>query len=244
MSDKKTDGTPADDASPSSAQALPAPVSADEAVVLGRRFKSYSADQRRRFFERILQMRYGPFDLVAGEAKKTWTEVAEALGVARSTLAEWKGSDEFKALERRYRQQLKDEARTDLASLQERALAHMAYLSENAGSEHVQFLATQALLEHANLAAEEEEKLQEAQGELVRFQTTLTKIKAKRELMRAAGVEAGSVREARVRPGGLLPEAVVQQNEVIKQLRAGEQDAEEEEAIDAEYEDLDDEGGA
>ena len=47
------------------------------------------------------------------------------LKVARTTLQALAGLDDFKALERRYRQTLKDEARTDLATTQDAAMGHL-----------------------------------------------------------------------------------------------------------------------
>jgi hypothetical protein len=202
--------------------AQPAP---GEEVVLGRAFRTYTEGERRRFFETILRLRYGPFDPAAGERKQTWAQIAETLKVSRTTVQAWRDSEEFKALERRYRQSLKDEARTDLATMQEDALSHLQYLMRNARSEQVQFWSAQALIQHGNLAAEEAERKTEAEGELVRLQAALLKSKARQELMAAHGASVASVREARVRPGGLLPEVVVRQNAIVKALAAGQDPA-------------------
>lgn len=188
--------------------------SSDERQV-ARANAPYTEAERRAICERILRLRYGPFE--PGEQALGWEQIAEEVGVSRSTLSLWRASDDYRRAEAAYRQGLREEARTGAAGMAQTALDHVCYLMLNARSEFVQLEAAKEVLKHARVEQDREEGQADPSAELIELQQMLLKRKARKEKLRAMGFDPDKIVEARVKDGGGLPDIVLAQNAIIRE---------------------------
>jgi transposase-like protein len=95
-----------------------------------RRYQRYSKEAKAELFDRILEQKH--------REKTSWDDLAAAFGVARSTIADWRRSEEWRLAEARWRRIMREETRTDATGLGKDALEVMAHLMHHARSEFVQ----------------------------------------------------------------------------------------------------------
>jgi hypothetical protein len=183
-----------------------------------RAYVRYSDAQRDRLVRRILALRYGPFD--PGQRRATWAQVAAAVGVSRSAIQEWRAGEDYRRAEIAYRTLLREEARTDAAGLLQEAMAHVRFLMTHARSDFVQLEAAKLIIQLTQADKDVEERELKGNEQLVQFQKLLLTKKRDAQALRDLGIDPTAIVDMEVRPGGLLPEAVVVQNELAAQQHA------------------------
>lgn len=170
--------------------------------------KVYTNRERMEIIDRSLELRYNQ--------KLNWEEISDKLNIARSTLTEWRKTDEWKEADQRWRKMLRETARGDSAQMLQDAVDVIYELMKTDRSGYVRFMAASKIIDLNQVGNEIEEQAADQQKELNDFLLKMAKHKANEILP--------------VRPGGLLPESIEEANQKYKQ-----QKQEEAEAIEAEF---------
>lgn len=154
--------------------------------------KSYPAQERERLIASALDQRY--------QAKKNWEEIADELDLARSTLTEWRKTEEWKEADQRWRRLMREQVRGDSAQMAGDANNVIYELAMTAKSEYVRLMAACKILDINQVGNEIEEAAADQQKELTDF---LLKVGKRR--LAASDFTVGA--------GGALPAALQAQNE-------------------------------
>jgi hypothetical protein len=178
----------------------------------------YNDEQRRGLYPRILQLRYGPFEKT--QRRATWDKIAEAVGVTRQTISNWRDLDDYKHAETKHRTLMREEARTDASGMAQAAVDHIFYLMTHASSDFVQLEAAKTITVITQLDKELAERELQSNEQLVEFQKLLLSRKRDAQALRDMGIDPTSIIDMEVLPGGLLPEAVVVQNQLAAEQYA------------------------
>jgi hypothetical protein len=181
-----------------------------------RIYKRYNQQERLTLIDKMLERKY--------RGKATWDEIADAFGVARSTIRRWRLGDEWRLAEARWRRVMREEARSDTTMLGQDALGVLQDLMHNARSEFVRYSSAGKILDLIGVGDEIEETKVDQASELMRFIEKVRTRQTETQHLLAQGIDPDTVLEAEVRPGGMLPEIVVHQNEEIMAARLAEQD--------------------
>lgn len=174
--------------------------------------KVYTTEQKRGLIQQALDLRY--------EGKLNWDDVAQQISVSRSTLSEWRKEPLWKELDAERRRLLREEARSDGATVLTEMLDVLYELAKGARSEYVRFTAASKLLDINNVGAEIEEAAVDQAKELNEFLGRLS---------RRSQSQVSELATVRVLPGGLLPPEVQERNEEYrdrKRLEAASLEAE------------------
>lgn len=175
--------------------------------------KVYDANQRVKLINDALELRY--------QHRMKWEEIADKIDIARSTLSEWRKSDEWREADSRWRRLLRDRARGTSAEMLEEAVQTIYELMKTDRSGYVRFMSASKLIDMHQIGNEIEEELADQQKELNEFLLTMAKRKAAFEL-------------GEVRPGGMLPEHIEERNAEYRERKLRET-----QALEAEYRELD-----
>lgn len=172
--------------------------------------KTYSKAEKLAKIETALELRYGE--------RKNWAEIAEDLSLARSTLNEWRRSEEYAEADKRWRKILREQARGDLAQMNDEAIDTLYELMKTDKSGYVRFMSATKILELNQVGSELEEDQADQQKELNEFLLHA----AKRHEARLGVAEMVRLP---VMPGGLLPERIQTLNEEYRDRKVGEAEA-------------------
>jgi hypothetical protein len=178
----------------------------------------YTDEQRRALYPKILQLRFGPFEKNARRAD--WGEIAEAIGIARSTLADWRKLDDFDEAMQQYRDDLRRENQTSVATMGDAAVQHVFHLMQNAGSEWVQLEAAREIIKISKLEQDDQAKLAESARDLIEFQKMVGKRKLDLKALADHGIDPSTIIDVPMKPGGFLPEPIEIQNELVREQMA------------------------
>lgn len=178
----------------------------------------YTDEQRRGLYPKILHLRFGPFEQNAKRAD--WAEIAEAIGIARSTLSDWRKLDDFNEAMQQYRRELREENQTSIATMGDAAVQHVFHLMQNASSEWVQLEAAREIIKVAKLEQDDRERLAESAKDLVEFQKQIARRKLDLQALADHGIDPATIIDVPMKPGGFLPEPVEVQNELIREQMA------------------------
>lgn len=173
-----------------------------------RVYKRYSAQERAGLIDNIVEEKF--------RTKDSWDELADRYNVDRSTLWRWRGTDEWKISETRWRRVLREEARTTAAETAGDMLDVLTDLAFNAKSEFVRMASASKVIDVVGLEDEIEEIKNDQNNE---FLDWLKKFKHK---------PRGTLLDIEVEPGGFLPPSVIEANKIAA------------ETIDAEFTELED----
>ena len=154
----------------------------------------YTDNDRRVICEQALALRYNE--------RLNWEEVADRLQVARSTLTEWRRTEEWKESDYRWRQMLRNETRGDLEKMSDEAVMTLYELMKTDRSGYVKFMCASKILEMNQVGEENAEITANQQKELNDF------------LLKQ--VKRNQVETLSVQPGGLLPIALQEANEMYR----------------------------
>lgn len=170
--------------------------------------RTYPVAERRQLIEQALELRYNE--------RLKWEEIADRINVARSTLAEWRKSTDWKEADTRWRKMLRDQARGDSAQMLDDAVQVIYELMKTDRSGYVRFMAASKIIDMNQVGNELEEQSLDQQKELNDFL-----LKAHRK---------AQVEIAPVLPGGLLPASIAEENELYRDRKRAESAA-----VEAEY---------
>jgi transcriptional regulator with XRE-family HTH domain len=147
----------------------------------------YTLAEKQRMAKKALSLRY--------DQGWTWDQIAKELGVSRSTLSEWRTSSEWKRLEYQKRAAIREEARADSSQMVKEAIEVLFELMRTSDNERIRLAAAQKLIDINRLEDDDgpEETDSAEYSEFLR-------LKQEREL-------------GAVRPGGLVPEDIVEETE-------------------------------
>lgn len=189
------------------------------------RYHRYSKDEKIRLFDVILEMKF--------RDKKTWDEIAADQKVARSTIRDWRRTDEWRISEARWRRILREENRSEASEMGNDALGVMQDLMHNARSEFVRYSAAAKIIDIVGIGDEVEEAKVDQAAELNKFLNEQAKRIEKRErMMLDAGIKSEkNLLSLEVKPGGMLPDEITRLNDALVTERLRESDA-----IEAEFE--------
>lgn len=175
--------------------------------------KVYSTREKQELIDRALDLRYNQ--------RLNWEEVSDKLAIARSTLNEWRKTEDWKEADQRWRRMLRDSARGDSAQMLQDAISVIYDLMKTDRSGYVRFMAASKIIDLNQVGNEIEEQAADQQKELNDF------------LLKAARHRVQELDP--VRPGGLLPEAIDDANQAYKQRKQAETAA-----IESEYREVTD----
>ena len=167
--------------------------------------KTYSGVERQEKIESALELRYNE--------RSNWEEIATKIDVARSTLNEWRKSDEWKEADARWRKLLREQTRGDLSQMGDEAVAVLYELMKTDKSGYVRFSAAAKILELNQVGNEIEEQVADQQKELNDF------------LLKEAKRRQQEAQHYIVEAGGLLPKALQEKNEAYRAKKVAEQQA-------------------
>lgn len=193
---------------------LPAPAQ-DEESDDGREYRRYGRDERNALIDRMLESKY--------RERATWEEVADKHGVSRSTIRRWRLTDEWRMAEARWRRVMREEARSDTTVLGQNALDVLSDLMNNARSEFTRYSAASKILDLIGVGDEIEEAKVDQSQELMKFMQQMQAKESRQKRLEASGVGDAAIIDIEVRPGGMLPEAIIEQNRIAMQERLDEQ---------------------
>lgn len=180
----------------------------------GREYHRFTKQERAELIDRMLETKY--------RERATWEEVADKHEVSRSTIRRWRLTDEWRMAEARWRRVMREEARSDTTVLGQNALEVLSDLMNNARSEFTRYSAASKILDLIGVGDEIEEAKVDQSQELMKFmQQMQAKQRHTREL-EAKGIDPATVIDVEVKPGGLLPDAIVQQNRLAMAERFAE----------------------
>ena len=193
-----------------------------------KRYHRYTKEEKIQLFDVIMEKKF--------RDKKTWDEIGADLNVARSTIRDWRRTDEWRMSEARWRRILREENRSDASEMGKDALGVMQDLMHNARSEFVRYSAAGKIIDILGIGDELEETKMDQTQELNKFTMDIARRKAARErMMIDAGLSsADDLLSLEVKPGGMLPDAITKMNEaLIAERMRGD-------VIDAEFRESDD----
>lgn len=182
-----------------------------------RDYHRYTREERIGKIDRMLETKY--------KDRATWDEVADRHDIARSTIRRWRQSDEWRMAEARWRRIMREEARSDTTMLAQNALGVLQDLMQNARSEFTRYSAASKVLDLVGVGDEIEESKVDSSNELMKFMQQMKIKESERARLRDAGIDPDTILEAEVKPGGMLPEPVVEHNRMLMEQRLAEQDA-------------------
>lgn len=169
--------------------------------------KLYTDDMRLELISKALDLRY--------TKRMNWSDIADNISIARSTLNEWRKLDDWKDADARWRRQLRDDARGDSSQLLELAVQVIKELMLTDKSGYVRLMSASKLIDMNQVGMELEEKIVDQSKELNDF------------LLRT---ERKKTEFKRVLPGGLLPTEIQEMNQEYKERKLQES-----KALEAEY---------
>lgn len=172
-----------------------------------KNYHRYSKEERIELIDKMLEKKY--------RDKSTWDEVADAFGVARSTIRRWRLGDEWRMVEARWRRVMREEARSDTTMLAQDALGVLQDLMHTARGDFTRYSAAAKILDLVGVGDEIEEAKVDQTNELMKFIEKMQGRAVEDAKLKAIGIDPDSIIEAEVRPGGLLPEAIVTQNKLV-----------------------------
>lgn len=161
---------------------------------------TYTDADRKDLCERALELRYNE--------RMNWEEIAAKLSIARSTLNEWRRSDEWKEFDYKWRKMLRTEVRGELAKMGDEAMATLYELMKTDKSGYVKYMAASKILDLNQVGMEMEETIADQHKELNEF--LLKQVKRK------------EIDTPRVLPGGLLPKSLQEENEAYRERKLAE----------------------
>jgi len=166
--------------------------------------KTYTDIEKKKLIESALDHRYNN--------RSNWELIATEIDVARSTLTEWRKSDEWKEADARWRRMLRDQARGDTAQMMEDATDPLYQLMMTDKSGYVRYMAATRILDMNHVGEELEENQADQNKELADF------------LIKAAKQQLDSAELARltVNPGGMLPTAIQDMNAEYRERKLSE----------------------
>ena len=182
-----------------------------------RDYHRYTREERAAKMDRMLETKY--------KDRATWDEVADRHRVARSTIRRWRQSDEWRMAEARWRRIMREEARSDTTMLAQNALGVLQDLMQNARSEFTRYSAASKVLDLVGVGDEIEESRADTSSELMKFMQQMKLKESEKQRLRDAGIDPDNVIDAEVKPGGLLPEGIVEQNRIRMDERLAGQTA-------------------
>jgi len=144
------------------------------------------------------------------EERASWEAIAKRLGIARSTLQEWRLTDDWKRAEYQKRAELRDEARADSSQVLKEAVQTLYDLMRTSENERIRFMAAQKLID-LNRVDELDEPSTETSNEYQEFLQELAQREKETVALRGE-----------VEPGGLLPRAVAEATERYRRRYEGE----------------------
>lgn len=165
--------------------------------------KVYSSREKNDIMDKALELRY--------QKRLNWEDISDNLNVARSTLNEWRKTDEWKEADQRWRRMLRDAARGDSAQMLKDAVDVIYELMKTDRSGYVRFMAASKIIDMNQVGNEIEEQAADQQKELNDFLLKMARHKADELLP--------------VRPGGLLPESIDDANQEYKERKRREAEA-------------------
>jgi len=171
---------------------------------------SYTDEDRKEKIESALNLRYNE--------RKNWADIAVDIDLARSTLNEWRKSEEWKDADARWRRLLRDDARGDSSQMLPEAIETLYTLMHTDKSGYVRYMSACKIIDMNQVGQEIEERQVDQSKELQDF---LLKEVKKRNNMFA---------DITVQPGGLLPASIQEMNEQYKERKLREMDE-----LEAEY---------
>lgn len=170
--------------------------------------RTYSKQEKLERIDQALEMRY--------ERKMNWDEIADTTGVARSTLSAWRKDPEWREADARWRRLLREQARSDAASIVSEMMDGMYELAKTAKSEYVRFMAMKEVIDINQVANEIEETALDQQKELNEFL---------QRIGRREATAAVVMSQLPVQPGGLLPESIMSANVGYRDRKRAEAEA-------------------
>lgn len=180
--------------------------------------RRYTREQRLELIDKMLETKY--------KDRVSWEEVADQYGVARSTIRRWRSGDEWRMAEARWRRVLREEARSDTTMLAQDALGVLQDLMHNARGDFTRYSAASKILELVGVGDEIEESKVDTTNELMKFIEKLSGRENERTRLVSAGIDPDTIIDAEVKPGGILPDVVLEQNRVVIEARLAENEPE------------------
>lgn len=169
----------------------------------------YSEQERSKLIDAMVEEKF--------RTRKAWNEIADEHKIARKTIYRWRQTEEWQLMEAKWRRILREEARTEvheIANSMIGVLQDLAYgisgNGEKIGS-FTRFSAAKTLLEFVGIDAEFEERKLEQNDQFLDFLKQLKK-----------GPISPQVLAAEVRPGGYLPESIIEANQDMMEERLRE----------------------
>lgn len=182
----------------------------------GRDYRRYTKQERNDLIDRMLETKY--------RQRATWEEVADRHEVSRSTIRRWRLTDEWRMAEARWRRVMREEARSDTTVLGQNALEVLSDLMNNARSEFTRYSAASKILDLIGVGDEIEEAKVDQSQELMKFMQQMQGRQSQRKKLESAGIDPDNIIDVEVRPGGMLPEVIVEQNRMAMEERLEELD--------------------
>lgn len=177
----------------------------------------YTPQERLDLIEEALNLRYN--------SRKNWEDISKELSLARSTLGQWRKSQDWKDSELRWRRTLREQVRGDSANMMDEALDTLYQLMRTDKSGYVRYMCATKILDINQVGNEIEESQADQKKELGDFLIKLEKGKAK---------AANELAKLSVQGGGMLPESIQAMNEEYRSRKIKEA-----QAIEAEFRSID-----
>lgn len=178
---------------------------------------TYTPEERAELIEEALSLRYNN--------RKNWEEISKELSIARSTLGQWRKTQDWKDSELRWRRSLREQIRGDSANMMDEALDTLYQLMRTDKSGYVRYMCATKILDINQVGNEIEESQADQKKELGDFLIKLEKNKLK---------SANELAKLTVNGGGMLPDTIQAMNEEYRLRKVREA-----QAIEAEFRSLD-----
>ncbi len=187
------------------------------------KYHRYTDDERSKLIEAMVEEKM--------RTRQSWDIVCDNHGVSRKTGYRWRQTEEWQIVEAKWRRILREEARTNIHEaahdmigiLQDLAHGIPSHNGEKIGS-FTRYSAAKTLIELVGVGNEVEERVADQNDQFLAF---LKKLK-----LPGSGTVPPSVSAETVRPGGLLPQSVVEDTKEMMRKRLEEDD------IDAEFHEI------
>lgn len=189
-----------------------------------KRYHRYSKEEKVQLYDKMLEQKY--------REDRPWDDIAAHFGVARSTIADWRRSDEWRMSEARWRRIMREEARSDATMMGSDALGVLQDLMHNSKSDFVKYSAAAKVIDITGIGDEIQEAAVDQATELNKFLAQNARSKEIRlKMQEQAGITGGDdLLMLEVKPGGMLPDKITALNEELIAKRRQEQDI-----LDAEF---------
>lgn len=191
-------------------------------------YKRYNKEEKLRLYDRMLELKY--------RKRLSWDEIAAKFKVARSTIRDWRQTDEWRLAEARWRRTMREEARSDATLMGQDALGVLADLMHNAKSEFTRYSAAAKVVDLVGIGDETIEQLTDETSKLSQWLET----GLRRKDLQIARLKAGGLNNQEellaleVKPGGLVPDQISKMNDAMAEEKRLEREGREN-ALEAEF---------